>query len=116
MPRRKAAENCTVLPWLSGKPDNREKRFLQVGNTLLFVSSFQSLSAGAKHLYLCMAMESGGRRDFVFPHAAAKKYGFAARSFDRYVAELVRAGFLECASMKNLRQPNKYRFSLQWKR
>ena len=35
MGRRKAAEKCTILPWLSRKSDNSEGRFIQVGNSLL---------------------------------------------------------------------------------
>ena len=62
MPRYKSRP--TIVPWLSARPDNREKRFIQVGDSLLFSDAFQELRVGAKHLYLCMAMESGGKRDF----------------------------------------------------
>lgn len=115
MPRKKAAKNCTVLPWLSAKADCSEGRFLQIGNSLLLSKHFQGLPAGAQILYLAMGLESGGRREFVFPLSAAKKYGFAPRSFRRYVEELVIAGFLDKTSLANLRQPNEYRFSFKWK-
>lgn len=115
MPRHKAAINCTVLPWASAKADNKEKRFLQLGNSLLFNEQFHHLSAGAKHLYICMMMESGGHRDFLFPQSAAKKYGIAPASFWRYVAELADAKFIRVQSMKNLRQKNEYAFSSEWK-
>ncbi|MBE7002857.1 MAG: hypothetical protein E7425_01050 [Ruminococcaceae bacterium] len=115
MARKKAAERCAVPPWASAKADNREKRFVLIGNSLFFSEAFQALSAGAKHVYLCMALECGGRRDFVFPHAAAKKYGIPARSFDRYVAELEKAGFLTKSSGQNTRTPNEYQFCFSWK-
>lgn len=115
MPRRKAARNCNILPWLSARGDSSEGRFLQIGNSLLLSKSFQALSAGAQVLYLCMSMESAGRREFVFPRTAAKKYGIPPRSLLRYVAELTDAGFIDKTSLKNLRQPNEYQFSFRWK-
>ena len=105
-----------ILPgWLSAYPDGKEKRFIQIGNSLLFSSNFQELSDGAKHLYQCCAMESGGRREFEFPLKAAKKYGLAEKSFRRHITELVNGGFIEFNSGANTRQPNKYSFSFQWK-
>lgn len=115
MPRRKAAQNCKILPWLSARADCSEGRFLQLGNSLLLSETFQKLSSGAQVLFLCMSMESGGRREFTFPLSAAKKYGLPPRSFRRYVEELKQRGFIEKQSMANLRQPNEYRFSLAWK-
>ena len=115
MGRRKLARNCTILPWLSAKPDCVEGRFLQVGNSLFLSESFQNLSPGAQILFLCAALESGGRRDFLFPQKTAEKYGIAPRSLRRYVEELAEAGFIERTSLKNLRQPNEYTFSLRWK-
>lgn len=115
MARRKAAKNCNIRPWLSAHADCSEGRFLQVGNSLFFARPFQELSSGAQVLYLCMAMESGGRREFVFPRTAAKKYGIPPRSLLRYVAELTDAGFIDKTSLKNLRQPNEYQFSFRWK-
>ena len=61
-----------LVPWMSASPDNVEKRFIQVGNSLLFNKEFQSLGAGSQMLYLCMSMESAGKRRFIFPQAAAK--------------------------------------------
>lgn len=105
----------TIVPWLSAKPDAREKRFIQVGNTLLLSCKFQELGAGARYLYLCMAMESGGRTAFILPQAAAKKYGISPSSLRRYINELESKKFIEVHSMKNLRKPNQYRFSFEWK-
>lgn len=113
MSRRRKAP--AISPWLSARADNVEKRFIQVGDTLLMDKTFQVLSPGARTLYCCMAMECGGRRDFLFPRACALKYGFAEKSFRRYVAELEARGFLLRHSMKTLRRPNEYSFSFVWK-
>lgn len=51
----------TIKPWLSARLDCKEGRFIQVGNSLLLSKEFQALTAGARFLYLCMTMESGGR-------------------------------------------------------
>lgn len=104
-----------LLPWLSGKADGREKRFIQLGNSLLLSEKFQSLSAGARMLYCCMALESGGKRGFIFPLSCAKKYGFCSSSLRRYITEMETSGFLYRNSLKNLRIPNEYAFSFEWK-
>lgn len=115
MGRRKHAENCAVPAWASARIDSREKRFVMLGNSLFFDCAFQSLSAGAKHLYFAMCLECAGRRSFIFPHGAAKKYGIAPRSFDRYSKELVKAGFLSLSSGQNTRTPNIFCFEFGWK-
>lgn len=115
MRRHKVAQNCIITPWLSAKADCKENRFIQIGNTLFFNEKYQSLSAGAQHLYLCMALESGGRRDFIFPASAGKKYGIPPRSLNRYIAELEGAGFISKSSGWNTRTPNEYEFCLGWK-
>ena len=113
MPRHKA--HPTICPYLTAKPDNKEKRFIQVGNTLLLNREYSRLGTGAQHLYLYMAMEAGGRNDFQFPQSAAIKYGISPASFWRYVKELEKRHFITVTSYKNLRQPNDYRFCLDWK-
>lgn len=115
MARRRAAQHCKILPWLSAKNNCQEGRFLQVGNSLLLNKEFQKLPDTAKHLYQCMAMESGGRPDFVFPLTAAKKYGISETTFRRHVKSLSKAGFISVESNANLRKPNKYKFTSYWK-
>ena len=46
---------------------------------------------------------------------AAKKYGIPHSSLRRYIRELEAGGWIEVRSMKALRKPNEYRFSLTWK-
>lgn len=62
----------TIVPALSAKVDNKEKRFIQVGNSLLRSKQFHALSTGSRFLYFCMAMESGGRKNFILPQKDAK--------------------------------------------
>lgn len=111
----RARRGESIKGWLSARPDSAEKRFVQVGNTLLLSKTFQELSTGARHTYLCMAMESGGKREFTFPRAAAIKYGISARSLLRYVEELTKAKFITVRSGKTVRQPSEYAFSFEWK-
>lgn len=117
MPRHKTAQNCAMLPWLSAKCDGKEGRFIQCGNSLFLSKSFQALSPGARWLYLSMAIEAGGKRDFVFTHSAAKKYGVSPSSYDRFLKELKDGGFIEKVEDENLAQyaPGRYRFVFDWK-
>lgn len=121
MPRRKAAKNAVILPWLSAKADCKEGRFIQVGNSFLLAfggkDQFVKLSSGARWMYLCMAMEAGGKSEVKFPHGAGKKYGIAGSSFDRYMKELKDSGFIDEVPDEELSQygPRTYRFSLAWK-
>lgn len=111
--RRKAG--ATLQPWLTARADCREKRFIQVGNSLLLSHRFWRLSAGARYCYLCMAMEAGPRREFRLPKSAAEKYGIPHSSLCRYIHELEAGGWIEVRSTKLLRKPNEYRFALKWK-
>ena len=105
-------KKTALLPWLSAKPDGKDRRFIQVGNSLLLSKRFQSLSAGARWLYLSMAMESGGRREFIFPLSSAKKYGISSTCLRRQIAELKASGLLQVDCMRCIREPNVYRFYL----
>ena len=113
-PRRRKA-GATLRPWLTARVDCDEKRFIQLGNTLLLSYRFQRLSHGARYCYLCMTMEAGPRREFRLPRSAAKKYGIPHSSLCRYIRELEAGGWIEVRSMKALRKPNEYRFALTWK-
>lgn len=115
MPKRKSGS--TLLPWLTAKPDGKERRFIQVGNSLVLDARFQALSTGARWLYLALCMEAGGKREVAFPHRAAKKFGIASTSFDRYIVELQRVGFVTRVEDGSFAQfaPAVYRFSLAWR-
>lgn len=62
----------TIEPALSAKVDNKEKRFIQVGNSPLPSKQFHALSTGSRFLYFRMAMESDGRKNFILPQKDAK--------------------------------------------
>ena len=124
MPRRKAAQNCQILPWLSRKADNSEGRFLQIGNSLFLSSKneygieqnrFLMLSNGSKFVYMAMALESGGKREFEFTRTSALKYGIANSSLRVAVSELIQTGMIKRQSGKNTRTANRYEFCFDWK-
>lgn len=115
MARRKAAQRCEIRPCLSAKSDCREGRFIQVGNSLLLSPAFHGLSSGAKHLYLCCSMESGGRNRFTFTRGAAKKYGIATTSFVRYAQQLQDAGFIRRVESDYQFEAARFEFSSAWK-
>ena len=112
---KKRRHKIEIVPWMSGNPTNEEKRFIQVGNSLLFHDAFNSLTVGCRYLYLCMSMECAGKRKFVFPQAAAKKYGITPSSLRRHVDELEAGHFVKVYSGQSVRKPNIYEFCFDWK-
>lgn len=100
--------------WLTKTPDGRES-FTRVGRSLLQSAEFQALSAGARLLYVCMTVESKGKREFTFPLSAAKAYGIAEKSLRRWAAELEASGFITVNSGACVRAPNIYTFSFSWR-
>ena len=102
----KSQSSKPLKRWLTASSDCREKRFVQIGNTLLFDKKFASLSVGARYLYILAANEAAGSRDFQFPALKMKALG---------ITELIDAGFVELVrSGRNTRTPNDYRFSFYW--
>ena len=104
-----------IKPWLSARLDCKEGRFIQVGNSLLLSKEFQALTAGARFLYLCMTMESAGKREFIFPKSAAEKYGIARNSLSLLVAVLHIFLFISFQSMEYIRHFLLYSFCLVWR-
>lgn len=114
MPKRKTGG--VMLPWLSARLDNKEGRFLMVGNSFLLSEKVQNLSPGARFMYLSMAMESAGKREFTFSRSTAQKFGISETTAARYLKELSSSGFIELVSCgRYARVANVYRFSLNWK-
>lgn len=107
----------TLLPWLSAHVEGKEGRFLQIGNSLLLSKSFQELTSGAQILYLCMALESGGKPTVAFSRSTAAKYGISKNPFARQVSELAAAGFIEVDRDGSYEQfkATIYRFTYSWK-
>lgn len=113
----KAAKNCEIKPWLSERLDHKEGRYIQVGNSLMLSKRFQVLKPNTRFLYLCMALESGGKPNVQFSHGAAQKYGIPSTSFERAAKELQEAGFisLEIDEERSQFKTNIYRFINDWK-
>lgn len=112
MPRKK---KTPFAPWETLANDGIEKRYIRLGNTLLYSPAFLRLSSKAKEIYLYMRIESAGQREFTLPYS---KYTVFSKkdSFLRAREELEKAGFIETIQHNgNLRKPNVYRFSERWK-
>lgn len=105
-----------LMPWLSAKPDNKEGRFTQIGNSLLLSPAFKGLSIGARYLYICASDESAGKNKFTFPAKTMKKFGITRSSGVRYIDELENAGLIKCVYRgKAQMKPNEYEFDFSWK-
>ena len=114
MPRKKSGG--VMLPWLPARLDNKEGRFIQIGNSFLLSKEVQDLSPGARLMYLAMAMESAGKREFTFSRSTAQKFGISETTAARYIKELSSSGFIEMVSCGRFaRVANVYRVSMNWK-
>ena len=117
MPKYRAAKSRQLSPWLTANLDGKDGRFIQVGNSLVLSKVFQSLSANARYLYLCLAMESGGKQTVRFSHGTAKKYGIPSTTFDRAIKELRTRSFITLIEDEERSQfkTNEFRFAADWK-
>lgn len=115
MPRKKAAQHANIRPWMSARRDCEEGRFIQVGNSLLLSDAFQALNSSAQVLYLCLAMESGGKQRVRLSRGQAKKYGIAPATYSRGIKELIDAGFLVIADDIGRFESNTFLFCTAWK-
>ena len=114
--RHKAAQNCTVLPWVSAKADCKEPKFLQIGVSLLESKAFQELSPATRLLYLAMCEDAAGRQSFEFPRSRFAHYGISNTAARAGIKKLIEAGFIVCEfSGKINREANRFRFSFAWK-
>ena len=115
MARRKTAAQADIKPWLSAKPDCKEGRFIQLGNTLLLSKVFQALNPSTQMLYISLAMESGGKRDVILSRSNAKKYGIAASTYSRAIKELSETGFIKVDLKRGRYEANRFEFISDWK-
>ena len=102
-------------PWETRYANGIEKRFIRLGATQMASEAMRKLSSSAFRIYISMRLESGGHREFTFPHT--KYAAFMSKpTFFRVLKELEEAGFIDIVSRnKNLRISNEYRFSERWK-
>ena len=117
MPKYKA--NATICPHLTARSQcgqDRERRFVQIGSSLLHNKNFQSLSSAAQHLYLCMCMDAGASSVFRFCRSDALRYGIAYSTFLRAKNELLAKHFIRIKTNGRwTRTANRYVFDLSWK-
>lgn len=102
--------------WQSCKADGIEQRYIRLGNSQLLHPAMLNLSDKAKAVYIYMLLESGGKMEFEFPRNKYSKIS-GNNAYQRAKDELINAGFIkQKQSNKNLRKPNVYEFSDEWKR
>ncbi|WP_312047523.1 hypothetical protein [Anaerotignum sp.] len=102
-------------PWETAKENGIEERYIRSGNSQLLHPVFIRLSNSAKVTYMYMRLESGGKIEFEFP---ASKYIIlmSKHTFLNAKEELIKNGFIEeRQNNKNIRKPNIYRFSANWR-
>lgn len=116
MGRPKAAENCKILPWLSANHPPSDKRFIQIGNSLLLSKKYQALHDTSRTLYECLAMESGGKRFVKLSRRQAeKKYGIKEATYTRAKKELIEKGFIRIKDNTGRYETNCFEFIDDWK-
>lgn len=117
MPRRKSHPTmCPYLTARSGIGNDQEKRFIQIGTSLLHSPKFQKLSIAARYLYFCMAMDAAGKFGFSFSKCDSLRYGFSYSTFLRAKNDLIESGFIRITQNGRIsRTPNRYVFVLTWK-
>lgn len=101
--------------WQTCKPDGIESRYIRLGNSQMLHPAMLNLSDKAFKIYSHMLLESGGKQEFTFAHS--KYSNLASKAvFQRVKDELIEKGFIsEKQNNANLRKPNVYVFSDQWK-
>lgn len=103
-------------PWQTCKDNGIEERYIRLGNSQLLHPAMLSLSDRATVVYIYMLLESGGNRQFTFPRSKAKQL-MGNDTFQKAKAELIKKGFIkEKQNNANLRKPNIYEFTEDWKR
>lgn len=102
-------------PWETRSTDGIEKRYIRMGATIMASEAMRSLSSSAFRVYCYMRLESGGKKEFRFPHNKYRAY-MSKPTFFKARDELVEKGFIDIVrNNKNLRQANDYAFSERWK-
>ena len=102
-------------PWESKADGGIEKRYFRMGATLMASEAMRGLSPSAFKIYCYMKIESGGKKEFCFPHTKYQSY-MSKPSFFKARDELVEKGFVDVVqNNKNLRRANIYAFIERWK-
>ena len=102
-------------PWETKKNDGIEKRYIRLGASQMASEPMRALSNSAFKIYCYMRLESGGKKEFTFPHQKYQSYMSKPTFFDAQ-KELVEKGFIDVIQRnKNVRKANVYAFSERWK-
>lgn len=113
MPRKKMTP---FPPWQTCKDDGAEQRYIRLGNSQLMHPAIRNLSPTAFKIYTYMLLESGGKRAFTYPYSKYKGI-ISKQGFQLIKGELIEAGLIrEVQNNANLRKPNIYEFTDEWKR
>lgn len=113
MPRQK---KTPFPPWQTMKENGIEERYIRLGNSQLLHSATMELGDKAFKLYVYMLLESGGKREFTFPRSKYRKLA-GNTVFQNAKEELLQKGFIVLKQNNaNLRKPNIYEFSEEWKK
>lgn len=103
-------------PWQTVKENGIEERYIRLGNSQLLHYAMMELGDKAFRLYVYMLLESGGKIEFTFPRSKYKKLA-GNTVFQNAKEELMHKGFIVLKQNNaNLRKPNVYEFSENWKR
>ncbi len=102
-------------PWETRNTNGVEKRYIRLGVTQMASDTMRKLSPSAFKIYTYMKLESGGNKNFEFPHTKYKGW-ISKPTFFKAVEELESMGFIDIKFRnKNIRKPNVYSFSERWK-
>lgn len=112
MPRTK---KTPFPPWQTMKENGIEERYIRLGNSQLLHCATMELGDKAFRLYIHMLLEAGGKKEFTFPRSKYKKLA-GNTVFQNAKEELLNRGFIKIKQNNaNLRKPNIYEFSEEWK-
>lgn len=120
-----AKKNRDIPFWKTGRTGGKSANGVRLPHVELYTDLIQDpvfagLTGSAYKTYLGMMKEHGQRDDYVafaFPRQVAKLYGVSEDSLLRAIKELTQKGFIRCVENNaNLRKPNLYVFSNEWKR
>jgi len=100
--------------WQTTTESGIEHNYLRIGSMLRHTAMLE-LNHLAFRIYIYMLYYCGGNYEFEFSYSKFK--GFASKKgFQESLSELVAAGLITVAQRnKNLRKPNRYRFSTKWR-
>lgn len=102
--------------WLTAFFDRTKERFVMKGYSFYDHPAVRSLSPSAFQVYDYMCKECGGTMEFIFPASVFLKFT-TKPTFYKAKQELIAKGFIiEVQNNSNLRKPNVFRFSDEWKR